>query len=224
MRPSAGIGVVGAQKLEVFFSVFVGARDPLQGSAWSRCKNSRFFALLRRPDEPCGDRRGRRFFAFLRCPDEPSAGIGVVEGENSRFFAFLTFPDEPSAEIVRVEALSLWRRANSSKSRRTLSGDHACRSALAVAPCDFVAREMAFGSCLVVCAPRGSSGLKIAAFEHKRSTRRAPAAPAGKSQLLSTDVVCGACSRSSGWKIATFKYRRSMRSVLPQLRLENRNF
>ena len=45
---------------------------------------------------------------------------------------------EPSAEIVRVEALSLWRRANLSWSRRTLCGDRACRSALAVAPCEFV--------------------------------------------------------------------------------------
>ena len=41
---------------------------------------------------------------------------------------------EPSAEIARVEALSLWRRANASCSRRTLCGDLACRSALAV-PC-----------------------------------------------------------------------------------------
>ena len=39
------------------------------------------------------------------------------------------------------------------KPRVTLCGDRACRSALAVAPCDFVAREMVFGSCLVVCAP-----------------------------------------------------------------------
>ena len=84
-----------------------------------------------------------------------------------------------------------------------------------------------------------SSGWKIATFKYKRSTRstppqlrlenrnfqvqtqhaeRAPAAPGGKSQFLSTDIVCGACSRSSGWKIATFKYRRSTRSTPPQLR------
>ena len=44
---------------------------------------------------------------------------------------------EPSAEIVRVEALSLWRRANVSCARRTLCGDRACQSALAVAPCEF---------------------------------------------------------------------------------------
>ena len=45
---------------------------------------------------------------------------------------------EPSAEIVRVEALSLWRRANLFWPRRTLCGDCACRSALTVAPCEFV--------------------------------------------------------------------------------------
>ena len=44
-----------------------------------------------------------------------------------------------------------------------------------------------------------------------------PAAPGGKSQFLSTDVVCGAHPRSSGWKIATFKYKRSTRSTPPQL-------
>ena len=43
---------------------------------------------------------------------------------------------EPSAEIVRVESLSLWRRANFKARRRTLCGDCACRIALAVAPCE----------------------------------------------------------------------------------------
>ena len=100
---------------------------------------------------------------------------------------------EPSAEILRVEALSLWRRANLSWSRRALCGDRACRialavapcasvlspmnplrrscvcrSSLAVAPCDFLARETAFGSCLVVCAP---------AFAIPRSRVRFPPGP-----------------------------------------------
>ena len=75
---------------------------------------------------------------------------------------------EPSAEILRVEALSLWRRANLSWARWTLCGDRACRSALAVAPCDFLARDTAFGSCLVVCAP---------AFAIPRSRVRFPPGP-----------------------------------------------
>ena len=156
MRPSARIGVVEVQKLEVCFCVFVGrarlsagigvvevqklgvflrfcrcARDPLRGSAWSRCKNS-------------------SFFAFLTFPDEPSAGIGVVEVQKFEVFCVLTFPDEPSAEIVRVEALSLWRGAKFFLVSANL------------------AREMAFGSCLVVCAP---------AFAIPRSRARFPPGP-----------------------------------------------
>ena len=86
------------------------------------------------------------------------------------------------------------------------------------APCEFVARERAFGRCLVARAP---------AFAIPRSRVRFPPGPRQlrlKSQRLSTNVVRGACSCSPGWKIATFKYRRSTRSVLPQLRLKNRNF
>ena len=146
----------------------------------------------------------------------------MVEVQKLRTFPISAARALPSAEIVRVEALSLWRRANLSWSRRTLCGDCACRSALAVAPCNILAREAAFGSCLVVCAP---------AFAIPRSRVRLPPGPRqlrlenrSISQLLSTNVVRGECSCSSGWKIVTFKYRRSVRSVLPQLRLENRNF
>ena len=95
-RPSAGIGMVEVQKLEVF-CVFCGARATL-----------------------CGDRSGRGaktrgfFWRFCRCPRNPLRRSAWSRCKNSRFFAFLIFPDEPSAEIVRVEALSLWRRANSS--------------------------------------------------------------------------------------------------------------
>ena len=42
MRPSAGIGVVEVQKLRCFLRFCRCACDPLPGSAWSRCKNSRF--------------------------------------------------------------------------------------------------------------------------------------------------------------------------------------
>ena len=132
-RPSAGIGVVEVQKLVVFCD-FCGARatlcgdrrgrgakthgflrfptcprDPLRGSAWSRCKNSWFFAISAVPARPsagiglvevqkpmvfcefqharatlCGDRRGRGaktrgFFAISAVFAQPCAGIGVVE-------------------------------------------------------------------------------------------------------------------------------------------------
>ena len=101
---------------------------------------------------------------------------------------------EPFAEIVRVEALSLRRRAILLLAKWPLGVVSWFARLLSQS------RGRGFDSPLV----RGSSGLKIA--------------------VLSTNVVRGACSCSSGWKIATFKYRRSMRSTLPQLRLENRNF
>ena len=46
------------------------------------------------------------------------------------------FVREPSAGFVRVEAFLPWRRANFQRRRRTLCKDRACRSALAVAPCE----------------------------------------------------------------------------------------
>ena len=161
--------------------------NPLRGSAWSRCKNS-------------------------------------------RLFAFLTFPDEPFAGIVRVEALSLWRRANSSKSRRTLCGDRACRSGAVRFCCSrngllevvswfarllSQSRGRGFDSPLV----RGSSVFKNAAYKYNRSMRSVLLQLRLENRnFLSTNVVRGAHSRSSGWKIATFKYKNSTRSTFPQLR------
>ena len=92
------------------------ARDPLRRSAWSML-------------------RSRGVFAIINLCTRPSAEIGVVDVKKQDFLRFLTFPcdplrrsawskrcccgavrlckvpDEPSAGIVRVEALSLWRRA-----------------------------------------------------------------------------------------------------------------
>ena len=65
-RPSAGIGVVEVQK-HVFLRFLKFPRDPLRGSAWSRCKNSRFFAIS-------------------KVPARPSAGIGVVEVQKLEVF------------------------------------------------------------------------------------------------------------------------------------------
>ena len=81
---------------------------------------------------------------------------------------------EPSAEIVRVEALSLWRRAIFLLAKRPL--------------------EVVSWFARLLSQSRGR----------------------GFDSLL----VCG----SSGLKIAAFKYKRSTRSVLLQLRLENRSF
>ena len=66
-RPSAGIGVVEVQKPMVFLRFLTCSRDPLRGSAWSRCKNPLFFAM----------------FNLLA---RPSAGIGVVEVQKLEVF------------------------------------------------------------------------------------------------------------------------------------------
>ena len=78
-------------KTRAFFSNFVLARA-LQGSAWSRCKNSRFFAILSLARATlCGDRRGRgaKFRGCLAISfwlARPSAGIGVVEVQKLEVF------------------------------------------------------------------------------------------------------------------------------------------
>ena len=73
-RPSAGIGVVEVQKLEVFLRFLKFPRDPLRGSAWSRCENSRFFAIFKVPARPSagiGVAKTRGFLRFLRCSRNP---------------------------------------------------------------------------------------------------------------------------------------------------------
>ena len=51
-RAFAKIGVVEVQKLEVFCDSCGAGMNPLRGSAWSRCKNSRFFAIFDLPARP----------------------------------------------------------------------------------------------------------------------------------------------------------------------------
>ena len=151
-RPSAGIGVVQVPKLEVFCD-FCGARatlcgdrrgrgvkthgflrflkfprDPLRGSAWSRCKNPWFFAISKVPARPsagigvvqvpklkvfcdfcgsratlCGDRRGRGvkthgFLRFLKFPRDPLRGSAWSRCKNPWFFA-ISIIARPSAGI-----------------------------------------------------------------------------------------------------------------------------
>ena len=68
-RPSAGIGVVEVQKLGFFLRFLRCSRDPLRGSAWSRCKNPWFFCdFCGARATLCRDRRGRgaKTRGFLR--------------------------------------------------------------------------------------------------------------------------------------------------------------
>ena len=105
----------------------------------------------------CGDSRGRGsktedFLRFLWCARDPL---------RIRFCLSL---GEPFAEIVRVEALSLWRRAIFLLAKRPLEVVSWFARLLSQS------RGRGFHSPLV----RGSSGLKIAAFKYKRSTRSTP--------------------------------------------------
>ena len=74
---------------------------------------------------------------FSTSPTNPLRGSCVSERSRCGDVPISKLADEPSAGIVRVGALSLWRRANFLRGRRTLCGYRACRSALAVAPCAF---------------------------------------------------------------------------------------
>ena len=68
----------------------------------------------------------------------PSAGCVRVEALSLwRRADFGARRGEPSAGIVRVDVLSLWRRANFRVRRLYLCGDRACRNALAVALYEF---------------------------------------------------------------------------------------
>ena len=127
----------------------------------------------------CGDSRGRGsktgdFLRVLRSACDPLRRSCASKRSRCGAVRICLSLGEPSAEIVRVEALSLWRRAVFLLAKRPLEVVWWFARLLSQS------RGRGFDSPLV----RGSSGLKIAAFEYKRSTR----------------------------------------SVLLQLRLENRNF
>ena len=88
-RPSAGIGVVEVQKPMVFLRLPTCPRDPLRGSAWSRCKN------------PCF------FLRFLRCSRNPLRGSAWSRCKNPWFFAISAVLAQPSAGIGVVEVQKL---------------------------------------------------------------------------------------------------------------------
>ena len=90
----------------------------------------------------CGDCACRIALAVAPCelftwPASPLRRLCVSDRSRCGAVRISKLADEPSAEIVRVGSLSLWRRANFLRVRRTLCGDCACRIALAVAPCEF---------------------------------------------------------------------------------------
>ena len=163
-EPSAGIGVVPCESLSSPMNPLQGSgasdrspANPLRGSVWCRANPwARRWTLYRdrarriaRRRTLCGDRCGA--VRILELADEPSTGIGRVG----------SLAGEPSAGIgvVPCESLSspmnplqgsgvsdrspanplrgsVWCRANPWARRWTLHRDRACRSALAVVPCE----------------------------------------------------------------------------------------
>ena len=127
----------------------------------------------------CGESRGRGsktedFLRFLLAARDPLRRSCASKRSRCGAVRICFSLGEPSADIVRVEVLSLWRRAIFLLAKRPLEVVSWFARLLSQS------RGRGFEFPLV----RGSSGLKIAAFKYKRSTR----------------------------------------SVLLQLRLENRNF
>ena len=116
--------MVEVQKLEVFCD-FSSSRATLRGSAWSRCKNSRFFCdFCGARVTLCGDRRGRGaktrgFLRFLKFPRHP-AGISVVEVQKLEVFCDFA---RPSAGIGVVEVQKLEVFSDFCGARATLCAD-----------------------------------------------------------------------------------------------------
>ena len=131
----------GGSKTGDFLRFLRCARDPLRRFAWSRFKNWGLFtisAVRARPSAEirvvevqnlrtfcdfcgpratlCGDSRGRGsksedFLRFLRSARDPLRRSCASKRSGCGAVRICLSLGEPSAEIVRVEALSLWRRA-----------------------------------------------------------------------------------------------------------------
>ena len=124
----------------------------------------------------------------------------------------------PSAEIRVVEVQKLRTFYDFCGPRATLCGDRARRSALAVAPCEFV-----LASAEIVCVEALSLRRRAIFLLAKRPLEVVSWFARLLSQSRGRGFDSPLVRGSSGLKIAAFKYKRSTRSVL-QLRLENRNF
>ena len=125
--------------VRIFYAARAPSAEIMRGGSLSLRRRANF---LRGPRTLCGDRACRIALAVAPCgfstwPANPLRRLCVSERSRCGAVRMFYVADEPSAEIVRVGSLSLWRRANFLRGRRTLCRDCACRIALAVAPCDF---------------------------------------------------------------------------------------
>ena len=189
-RPSAGIGVVEVQKPMVFCD-FGGARatlcgdrrgrgaktrgflrflrcsrDPLRGSAWSRCKNPWFVAISAVLSRLCGDRRGRGakthgFLRFLSCSRDPlrgSAWSRCKKLKNSRFLRFRRCSRNPLRGSARSRCKNPWFFAISAVLAQPSAGIGVVEVQKPMVFCDFCGARATF------CGDRRGRGAKTRGF------------------------------------------------------------
>ena len=224
--------------------IFYVAREPSaeivrveSHSLWRRAN-----LKARGPRTFCGDYACRIALAVAPCEfstwparifyvaREPSAEIVRVGAPSLWRRAIFYVADKPSAEIVRVGAPSLWRRAIFLRGRRTLCGDCACRSALAVAPCEFSTWPANPLRRLCVSERPRCGAVRIFYVADKPSAEivrvGAPSLWRRAIFLRGRRTLCGdcACRIALAVVFAKFNDKSSTRSTLPQLRPENRKF
>ena len=162
----------GAKTRGVFLRFLRHARDPLRGSAWSRCKNSRVLAFSAARTRPsariafsAASRDPLRKSAWSRCknsrllaicdlPARPFAGIGVVEVQKLEvFWAIFDLPRDPLQG-------SAWSRCKNS------------RFLLFLLCANYVPAALAAKLQLLSTKVRSrSSSCTVATSKHERSTR-----------------------------------------------------
>ena len=219
-RPSAEIRVVEVQKQRTFYD-FCGARGPsLCGDSRGRgSKTADILRLLRCARDPLR-RFARSRLKQLVCTISAVRVVEVQRFKNCRLFTISAVRARPSAEIRMVKVQKLWTSYDFCKPRATLCGDLRGRGQKTEDLSRFLraAREPLRGSCVSKRSRCGA--VRICCSKWPLEVVSWLARLQSRGRGLDSPLVRG----SSGLKIAAFKYRRSTRSVLLQLRLENRNF
>ena len=169
----------------------------------------------------CGDSRGRGsqtgdFLRILACARDPLRRFAWSRFKNWGLFTISNMRARPSAEIRVVEVKKLRAFYDFCKPRATVCGDPRGRGQKTEDFLRFLqaARDPLRGSCVSKLSRCGA--VRVCCSRN------------GLWKLLSQSRGRGFDSPlvrgSSGLNIAAFEFKRSTRSVLLQLRLENRNF
>ena len=128
--------MVEVQKPMFFLRFLSCSRDPLRGSAWSRCKNPwiflRFLTCSRDPLRGSAWSRCKNpwfFLRFLRCSRDPLRGSAWSRCKNPWFFAISNLLARPSAGIGVVEVQKPMVFCDFCGARATLCGNRRGRGA-----------------------------------------------------------------------------------------------